>query len=212
MALLIDGYNLLHVTGIFGRGSGPGAFQRTREALLRFISASVEEKQRKTVTVVFDASQAPPGLPSTEEHNEMLVRYAKGYPDADTLIEEIIEQSNAPRSLLVISSDHRIQRAARKRGASYLDSETWYEQACHSRRRASSGLQNKAQTDKPHGQLSKSEVKYWLQEFDHQNLEDLTLSESQDRTPEKQSRKPPTEDIDLNNPFPPGYADDLFDE
>ena len=30
MALVIDGYNLLHASGILGRGIGPGSLERSR--------------------------------------------------------------------------------------------------------------------------------------------------------------------------------------
>ena len=102
MFLLIDGYNLLHATDIFDKGSGPGSFQRSREALLRFLAASIPAEERKQTIVVFDATEAPPGLPRTIIHDGMTVRYATGYADADTLIEEIIEQHDSPRRLLVV--------------------------------------------------------------------------------------------------------------
>ena len=115
MALLIDGYNLLHATGISGKGSGPGGFQRSREALLNFLAASIEPAERAQTTIVFDAADAPPGLPRTMTQEEMTVRYATDYPDADTLIEELISEHSTPRKLLVVSSDHRIQRGAKHR-------------------------------------------------------------------------------------------------
>ena len=208
MALLIDGYNLLHVTGIFAKGSGPGAFQRTREALLRFIAASIEEKQRKFTTVVFDATQAPPGLPSTAIHEEMTVRYAKNYPDADTLIEEIIENFHAPRSLLVVSSDHRIQRAARRRGSDYIDSDQWYE-LMQQRRQQTRRQQQVRQPEKPQGQLSQSETDYWLKEFaDPQPGE----SAKPDIASDSKTSGHKSAQQDIENPFPPGYADDLIDD
>ena len=42
MALLIDGYNLLHASGILGRGVGPGGLERSRLALLNFVAERVE--------------------------------------------------------------------------------------------------------------------------------------------------------------------------
>ncbi len=42
MALLIDGYNLMHVAGIVGRGVGPGGLERSRLALLNFLAESLE--------------------------------------------------------------------------------------------------------------------------------------------------------------------------
>ncbi len=201
MALLIDGYNLLHATGIFGQGSGPGGFQRTREALLRFLAASIDEKERKQTTIVFDAAQAPPGLPRIVTHDEMTVRYATGYPDADTLIEEILEDCSNPRSLLVVSSDHRIQRAARRRGAAYLDSDQWYHELCHKRRQAST--RQSQSHEKPQGKLRKAEVDAWLQEFG-ENIESSIDTDS--------SSKPLANSTDIENPFPPGYADDLLED
>ena len=90
MAILIDGYNLLHVTGIVGRGIGPGTLERSRSALLNFIAASVDLDELPQTTVVFDAKQAPPGLPRTIEHGGLTVRYASDYEEADDLIEELI--------------------------------------------------------------------------------------------------------------------------
>ena len=59
MALLIDGYNLLNVTGIFAQ-AGPGTeLHRTRVALLNFLSASIDQRERKATTIVFDAAGAP---------------------------------------------------------------------------------------------------------------------------------------------------------
>src|ERR1700704_1413576 len=61
MALLIDGYNLLNVTGIFAQ-AGPGTeLHRTRLALLNFLSAVIDKRERSSTTIVFDAAGAPPG-------------------------------------------------------------------------------------------------------------------------------------------------------
>ena len=45
MALIIDGYNLLHASGILGRGIGPGGLERSRSALLNFLAESLDERQ-----------------------------------------------------------------------------------------------------------------------------------------------------------------------
>ena len=170
MALLIDGYNLLHVTGISGKGRGPGSFQRSREALLRFLAASLDASQRKDTTVVFDAAEAPPGLPSSLRHEEIRVRYARGYPDADTLIEELIQQDHAPRQLLVVSSDHRIQRAARKRRARTMDSDQWYTELWQ-RRAQTLSKSERPVPEKPIGELSEAEIDYWVNEFSDESVE-----------------------------------------
>ena len=62
MTLIIDGYNLLHASGILGRGIGPGSLERSHGALLNFLAESLDASQLERTIVVFDARQAPPGL------------------------------------------------------------------------------------------------------------------------------------------------------
>lgn len=199
MALLIDGYNLLHVTGIFGEGSDLTALHRSREALLRFVAAVVDPGERRQTTIVFDATGAPPGLPRTLLHDDMTVHFARNYDDADTMLEELIESHGAPKSLLVVSSDHRVQRAARRRGAKSIDSEQWYAQLRAAR--ANREAQPPTPPAKPNRVLSDAEVAYWVDEF---------ADASHDPTRPHSTESPPTANLD--NPFPEGYAEDLLEE
>jgi len=134
MAILIDGYNLLHATGILGRNVGPGTLERARHALLRFLAASLADSERADTTVVFDASNSPPGLPHEQYHQGIRVLYAKGYSDADGLMEKLIRADSSPRRLVVVSSDHQVQRAARRRRGTAVDSDRWYADVCRQRR------------------------------------------------------------------------------
>jgi uncharacterized protein len=199
MALLIDGYNLLHVTGLVGRpGSG---LQGSREALLRFLARSIEPKELVATTIVFDAAEAPPGLPRVVTHEGMTVRYASEYADADALIEELIAAYNVPRSLLVVSSDHRIQRAAQRRRAPFVDSDVWI--ADVSRRRSAAQGASQPPGRRTAG-LSADEVAYWMAEFADVPVEDAPKSR-------RASKKPPaSSEPNLENPFPPGYGEDLL--
>lgn len=126
MPLLIDGYNLMYAAGIVGAGSGKGGLERSRAALARFVGESLAASERGRAVVVFDAAGAPPGLPSSITLHGVAIRFAKGYRDADELIEELIAADTSPRKLTVVSSDHRIQRAARRRRATAVDSDVWY--------------------------------------------------------------------------------------
>ena len=143
----------MHATDIFGDDTGPSSFRRSREALLAFLVASLNESERAQTTIVFDAAEAPPGLPNHYAIEGLQVIYARDYPDADTLIEEMIEEHTAPRGLLVISSDHRVQRAARRRGSKYTDSERWYSELWRRRVELRSN-QQKSVPEKPMGELS----------------------------------------------------------
>jgi len=202
MALLIDGYNLLHVTGLVGRpGSG---LQGSREALLRFLARSIEPKELVATTIVFDAAEAPPGLPRIVTHEGMTVRYASEYADADALIEELIAAYNVPRSLLVVSSDHRIQRAAQRRRAQFVDSDVWM--ADLGRRQSVSRGAGSEPAGRRTAGLSADEVAYWMTEFADAPVEEPPKKRGQ----KKQAPAPPEPPVE--NPFPPGYGEDLLDD
>jgi predicted RNA-binding protein with PIN domain len=124
MSLLIDGYNLLHAAGIFPT-DGPPTLEGARFALLDYLVTSLPAKELRRTIVVFDAAHAPPGLPREIEHRGLNIRFARRGGSADELLEELIAAEPDPRHLVVVSSDHRVQRAARQRSANYVDSETW---------------------------------------------------------------------------------------
>ena len=163
MTLLIDGYNLLNVTGIVGPAGRPSSLERSRRALLDFLADTLDPEQCARTTVVFDAHSPPPGLPRVVEHRGLTVRFATRYPDADSLIEELIRADTAPRRLTVVSSDHRLQRAARRRRSRAVDSEVWYAEIVrrhHQRRQLPP-----AGPSQPTVPLDKEDVAYWLQQF-----------------------------------------------
>lgn len=124
MTLIIDGYNLLHASGVFGAERGPRGFEQSRLTLLDLLADLLGTEASKTI-VVFDAVNAPDGLPGRHVHRGLRVWFAREYPDADSLIEELIDDDNAPQSLTVVSSDRRLQAAARRRRAGAVDCEAW---------------------------------------------------------------------------------------
>lgn len=183
MALIIDGYNLLHATGLGGGGAGRGGLERSRLALLNFLAESINAVELAGTTVVFDARDAPPGLPRTLAHRGITVRFAAGYESADELIEELIRADTSPRRLTVVSGDHRLHRAARRRRAKAVDSDIWYAEM--EKRRAT--ITPAAVPAKPIDALP-SELAFWLKLFDDEP-------------------KPPLGEAD--DIFPPGYGEDL---
>ena len=124
MLLIIDGYNLLHASGVFGDERGPRGFEKSRLALLDLLVDLLGDKAADTI-VVFDAARAPDGLPARLTHGGIRVWFAREYPDADSLIEELVENDDAPSSLLVVSGDRRLQVAARRRRAQAVSSDDW---------------------------------------------------------------------------------------
>lgn len=234
MALLIDGYNLLHVTAIVGHGG----LRSSRESLLRFLASAIDPRERLRTTIVFDAAEAPPGLPRSLVYEEMTIHFSSDYDNADELIEELIAAHNVPRSLLVVSSDHRLQRAARRRKAPFVDSDVWFAEALRNRARNRRPIPKAA---KPIENLSVDEIDYWLSQFgDLEEIEGAALSPpdvaprgakpqaageasgaaSSKKKPavkkkptakrKRSLKKPPYEGGDSANPFPPGYGEDLL--
>ena len=163
MSLLIDGYNLLHATGIVGTGRGPGWFERSRLALLNFLADSIAPEEVPRTTVVFDAADAPPGLPRLLKHRGLTVQFARNPEGADALIEELIQSDTSPRKLTVVSSDHRLHRAARRRKAKAVDSDVWYAAVLASRQSRQRDDED-AQSTKPTNATAE-EVQHWLREF-----------------------------------------------
>lgn len=220
MSLIIDGYNLLHVTGIFGRGQGPGGFERSRRALLNFLAESIEPRELPRTTVVFDAAEAPPGLPRKLKHGPMTVHYATEYGSADALIELLVSKHSSPKRLVVVSSDHRLHRAARRRRASAVDSDVWY--AALVERRRQLNMPSPTAVAKPEVPLSPDQVEFWLAAFGGSSAIDSVSAESEAPTPKRdettshdgkfeEPRSPgnPRRDMPAFNPFPPGYAEDV---
>jgi hypothetical protein len=166
MSILIDGYNLMHAAGLMKPRFGPGGLEKARRALLGILAASLGKDAERT-TVVFDArppshSVGEPGQSLGSAHG-IVVRFAAGEESADALIEKLIRTDSSPKQLMVVSSDARIRRAAQRRAARAVDSETFVQELLAGRRRTRRG--QSVPPEKPAGQAAR-EDEFWLQEFD----------------------------------------------
>lgn len=130
MRLLIDGYNLLHATDLFGAGELAGTLRGSREALLGFLAERLSPKERAGTVIVFDAADAPAGLADRYDHEGIDVRFARDHPDADAMIEALLDGLHRAKRLTVVSGDRRVQRAARSSGAGWIDSTDWFRELC----------------------------------------------------------------------------------
>jgi uncharacterized protein len=211
MPILIDGYNLLNVTGIVGSGIGHGSLQRSRLAILNFLAASLDPAEVRRTTVVFDAHDPPPGLPRVVNHRGITVCFASRNETADDRIAALIGEHSAPRRLVVVSSDHQVQRAARRRRAKAVDSDVWYAELIRARRQRGESAAD--QPARPAVPLLEEDVEYWLREFGGES--ELTALWANAVGPSTVTREKPTleqEPGPIENPFPPGYAEDLIRE
>ncbi len=165
MPFLIDGYNLLHALGLPAGRTGPHGLAKARAGLVGLITAAHGDPA-DAVTVVFDARHPPPGADGEEFRGPVHVVFSLG-EEADDRIEWLIAHDAAPKHLIVVSNDHRLQQAARRRGCAawkcddYLD---WLDRRRRGPLRARQPL-----PDKP-GTMSPAERERWLSEFG--NLQD----------------------------------------
>jgi len=158
MRYLIDGYNLLHAMGLLSGRVGPHGLEKARLALLGRLCGD-HGTEVAGVTVVFDASRAPPGAVPEELYQGLHIRYALD-SEADDVIESLIRRDAAPRKLTVVSDDHRIQQAARRRRCPVLGCLDYLDQMERLRKRKASAPETPA---KPEG-VSGDETQHWLRE------------------------------------------------
>ena len=157
--IVVDAYNTLHAW----RNAPMQEDGRDVAALARLIMTSGFGTD--SVHLVCDGTP-PSGHDGIHEFTASGARitYAGAGQEADALIENIIERSSAPARLIVVSSDRRIQRAARRRRATALSSERFLALVVSNR-----GSAGQEQSIRP-GQLSGDEVHHWLKEFGLKSL------------------------------------------
>jgi predicted RNA-binding protein with PIN domain len=158
---LIDGYNLLFAVGILAGPVGPHGLEKARGQLLGLLRGVFEE-EAAAVTVVFDAAHAVPGLPPEQHIRGLHLIFAQAKQEADDVIESLILHASAPKSVHVVSDDHRIQQAARRKGCQVLGCEefvAWLDSHRKEKRQQSAAKPEKQQ------QLSDADIKFWLTEF-----------------------------------------------
>jgi hypothetical protein len=89
--------------------------------------------------------------------------YSTSHLSADECIQQLIKEHTSPQKLTVVSSDHQIQRTAKARGATAIDSELWIESLNSQRQRTTRQDDSIAmENEKPDGKI---DARKWLDEF-----------------------------------------------
>src|SRR5262245_17620996 len=159
MRFLIDGYNLMHAMGLLNGPVGPHGLAKARAAF--FGRLTTVHTDIDTVTVVLDARGALAGADEEETHGSVQVCYTLR-EEADDFIERRIAHDSAPARLVVVSNDHRLRDAAKRRGCDswscgdYVD---WLERTQRERFRT-----KPTEPDKP-ASMSDIEKKSWQEIF-----------------------------------------------
>lgn len=156
MGVIIDGHNLLR--SIQKTDSEQESI--TAVGLCRFISRYLQLTGEKG-EIVFDGT-GPPDKTGFDNIRNLEVFFAGMNSDADTVIEDKIKASTAPKGLTIVSSDRRLRDAAKTRKATVVKSQVFWEGV-------QKELSRKRRVQEPQAKrngLSESETEQWLKFFE----------------------------------------------
>jgi len=131
--LVVDAFNVLHTTGVLPPDLAGLELADLVELIERSRYAGL------AVTLVCDGVRPGAGHagPGATRIGEARAIYVGGGREADAEIERLLATSSHARRMLVVSSDRRLRRAARRVGAKWIRSSTFLGQLVsdHGRRR-----------------------------------------------------------------------------
>ena len=113
----------MHAAGLGRSSYGPGGLERSRNRLLKQLAGHLDSRAAADTLIVFDSTQAAPNDAPSETESPLTVCFSRDGRDADTEIELLLKSHSSPKQVLVVSSDHRLHKAARRRQARCMDSE-----------------------------------------------------------------------------------------
>ncbi len=158
MRYLIDGYNLAHKITLPAGKVGPARLDAARSELLALIAAGHGDAVN-TVTVVFDTKRSR-NIEAEQVIRGIDVRFAIG-EEADDMIERLAHAHTSPKQLTVVSDDHRVQAAGRRRGSRILSCQEYLDELDGMSRAM---LHREPQPEKP-ATTSPSDAAEWLAAF-----------------------------------------------
>lgn len=128
--LLIDGYNLLFALGWTpARRPRPSDSEVTLRQCRERLSAELARRLPGAMVgksvIVYDSANSRNGLPVHQYSRGTHLYFSIAYNSADEALQEILQYHPSPKQLVLISSDHAVQRKATARGARCIESEDW---------------------------------------------------------------------------------------
>ncbi len=152
---IIDGHNLLHTIFKLEGDSGSINDVGLCRILDRYLRLTGEKGE-----IIFDGT-GPPDKSGFDNISYLEVFFAGLRTDADTVIEDKISVSTAPKRLTIVSSDRRLRSAARTRKASSIKSDVFWNDV---RKQMDRKRPAKEPTEKRQG-LNEGETEQWLEFF-----------------------------------------------
>lgn len=159
MPIIVDGYNFTFAW----RDSLAGDEAAGRAAICRLLG-DWSDATGEQVTVVFDGVEPDRPLATQLGDPRIRVFYSGGQMTADNRIAQLVAASTDPRRLLVVSSDHEVQRSALRREAQVADSEAFSRRMSSDIARANARPTSVEPSVKSNG-VAQEHRDDWLREF-----------------------------------------------
>lgn len=121
MPVLVDGNNLMFAARNLDDPDRP-----VGRLLLAQTLGQWAEIRGHDVRIVYDGPAPPQPKRQQFEHPSLIVTYSGKGVSADSVLADLIAQSSAPRLLVVVSSDREVQRDARRRKATAVESAAFW--------------------------------------------------------------------------------------
>lgn len=205
MDFIIDGYNLIFQCGLHSKSTASDQLEKARNRLIQEIVSFGGVEVAKKTTIVFDAAYRPLAAKTNRYRlKNVLVLYADKFDDADSMIEYLISRHPVPKKLTVVSSDHRLHKAALRKKAKPIDSEIWYDRLIGGKLVSKTSVVKLPQPDDLMGVD-------WHQELGIGAVDVGAIeAELEAESAGRQQHADPLPAID--NPFPKGYGEDLLED
>lgn len=116
----------MHADGLGSRPESRSQAEHNRAEFLRRLLRKLNPDLHSDTVIIFDGTAAEGLLVSTVNHG-IAIRFAGPQSDADTEIEKMLAAHSSPKQVLIVSSDHRLHKAAARRRAMAIDSDVFWE-------------------------------------------------------------------------------------
>ena len=154
--LIIDGYNVILRRGLLDEKGGEFALEQARENLLTDLIAYRGDKNIR-IQVIFDG-QRHPQQRSGKKFPGISCRFSRAPESADDVIKKIINKTENPRSITLVTSDLRLADALRSRQVKHQTVEAFYAQFQPRKNR-------QPRAERKDRIISRAEVDEWLALF-----------------------------------------------
>ena len=154
--LIIDGYNLLRAVQNLSEQTAGVADTQICHIISRYLTLT-----KSRGAIIFDGV-GPRDKTGFNNVANLEVVFSGRSKEADDIIEKLVLQNSAPRSLTVVSSDRRIKSAANKKKATAIGSVDFWNEVIKT---LDKKAKIKSEPPAKYLGISEAETEYWLRLF-----------------------------------------------